>query len=368
MCQDHPFPYDLTSPYQRWREGVLGSPSTEVDPQRPGRFRIGRSTRVSSAGSCFAARIAEGLRTYGFDYHVVEPGPSWLSTEDRVAYNYGVYSARYGEIYTALQLAQLLERALGRFTPVEDLWEGPEGFLDPFRPRIQPRGFESAKELRADRESHLAAIKRLFRETEVFVFTLGLTECWRCVADGAALPVCPGRSRGRFDPARYRFGNLTVGETVESLERFLDAAFSLNPGLRVLLTVSPVPLAATMEDRHVLASTVYSKSVLRVAAEEIRRRHDRVDYFAAYEIVTATGNTPAYFETDRRSVTDPAVRHVLSSFFRNFTDEDPDTLRPVPASEAPEKFAPQPCDEDDLLARLEADSSVAIPTADGLGA
>ena len=53
----------------------------------------------------------------------------------------------------------------------------------------------------------------------------------------------------------------------------------LNPGVRVLLTVSPVPLIATYEPRHVLVSTTYSKSVLRVAAEQVMRRHDWVDFY-----------------------------------------------------------------------------------------
>ena len=35
------------------------------------------------------------------------------------------------------------------------------------------------------------------------------------------------------------------------------------PKLRILLTVSPVPLTATAGDDHVLLATTYSKSVLR---------------------------------------------------------------------------------------------------------
>jgi hypothetical protein len=257
-----------------------------------------------------------------------------------------------------LQLVQLLERALGEFEPEEDHWKGPGGFVDPFRPRIQPEGFATVEEMRAEREGHLRAVRQMVEEAEVLVFTLGLTETWRCVADGAALPMCPGRKHGVFDPERYVFSNLSLSETVEALERFLDLALSINPGLRFLLTVSPVPLVATMEERHVLSSTVYSKSVLRVAAEEVRRRRRNVDYFASYEIVTATGNR--YFEEDRRTVADAAVGHVLRSFFTHFSDEDPDTLKQVEVEGDVSLPDLRPCDEEELLDLIEADFSGSV--------
>ena len=58
------------------------------------------------------------------------------------AQGYGLYSARYGNIYTARQLRQLIDRAYGNFSPVEDIWTQPDGsVLDPFRPSVQPGGF-----------------------------------------------------------------------------------------------------------------------------------------------------------------------------------------------------------------------------------
>jgi hypothetical protein len=109
----------------------------------------------------------------------------------------------------------------------------------------------------------------------------------------------------------------------------------------VVLTVSPVPLVATMEDRSIIQSTTYSKSVLRVCAEEMRRRYDFVDYFWSYEIITATYNNDRYFEPDRRSVNELGVRHVMRSFFRHFAN--------LETAEATTE-AYDPCDEDVLYA------------------
>jgi hypothetical protein len=181
----------------------------------------------------------------------------------------------------------------------------------------------------------------MLRESDVFVFTMGLTETWVCAADGAALPLCPGAGIGTFDPDRYAFVNLTVDENVRYLEEFLQIAWALNPRLRVILTVSPVPLAATMEPRHVIQSTVWSKSVLRVAAETIRQRHAAVDYFPSYEIVAGAFDGVDGFEPDRRSVNSAAVDRVMRSFFRAYA---PDGEVPVEALLAP-AIVPKPADD-----------------------
>ena len=311
------FPYAGLPDFQIWSRAIEDRPAGFVDPQHAGRFTIDRATRIASAGSCFAQRIAERLRGSGYTYFVAEPGPVWESAEQRRKRNYGAYSARFGDIYTTLQLVQLARRATGSFEPSEPPWPLKGRFADPLRPRVEPGGFASIAVLEADRKQHLAAVRRMLAESEVFVFTLGLTETWVCTDDEAALPLCPGAGVGTFDAERYRFRNLSVAENVQYLDEFLQIARALNPSLRVIFTVSPVPLAATMEPRHVAQSTFWSKAVLRVAAEEMRARYDFVDYFPSYEIVMGFDGNDG-FEADRRTVSANAVDRVMHSFFRAY--------------------------------------------------
>jgi hypothetical protein len=229
---------------------------------------------------------------------------------------YGVYPARFGNIYTALQLWQLIERAYGRFEPHEPPWPQGGGWIDPFRPYIAPEPFPTVEALLKDRATHFASVRRLFETLEVFVFTLGLTEAWHSRHDGAVFPVCPGCRRGTYDPARYAFANHGVADVIAHLDAFLVRLREVNPQARVILTVSPVPLIATMAGRDVVQSTVYSKSVLRVAADEMARCYEFVDYFASYEIITSVGTT--YFADDRRSVTEAGVAHVMGAFAKTF--------------------------------------------------
>jgi hypothetical protein len=73
---------------------------------------------------------------------------------------YGVFTARYGNIYTSRQLLQLLRRAFDRFTPKEDVWvESPTKIIDPFRPSIQPEGFSSMREYRTARRISITSPK-----------------------------------------------------------------------------------------------------------------------------------------------------------------------------------------------------------------
>ena len=351
------FPYAGIAPSRNWRKGVSSVDRGAIDPQTSVRFTIDRKTKLASAGSCFALRIAEHVQRFGFTYIITEPGPPWLDAAERRANGYGEYSARYGNVYSTLQLLQLAQRSLGLFEPLEEAWPAGTAFVDPYRPTIQPDGFVSERELAADRAQHLAAVRRLWHETDVLILTLGLTEIWYDARDGAVFPVPPGRGGGIFDPARHRSRNLSIDENVGYLEDFLGLLWGVNPEVRVILTVSPVPLAATIEDQHVIVASAYSKAVLRVTADQIVRRHPQVDYFAAYEIVTGTGNNETYFAEDRRNVTEAGVNHVMSSFYRNYCGEELAEMTPVAraAASAPET---QPCDEDLLLDALARDTSL----------
>ncbi|MCW2411747.1 MULTISPECIES: GSCFA domain-containing protein [unclassified Sphingobium] len=305
-----------------WRRSVADCDPRSVDPVGEFPACIHPKTKVATAGSCFAQHIARYLRENGFNYYVTEPGHPILPETVRAKNNYGLFSARYGNIYTARQLLQMVERAYGRFSPQEDVWiEAEDVVLDPFRPSAQPGGFISELEMRLDREQHLAAVRTMLETLDVFIFTLGLTECWISARDGAVFPICPGVEGGTFDESRHIFYNQTVDDVVADMTRFLMILSRLNPKARVILTVSPVPLAATARrDQHVLAATTYSKSVLRVAADTLATRFDHVDYFPSYEIITGSFSRGGYYADDLRNVLERGVSHVMGLFMKHATD------------------------------------------------
>jgi hypothetical protein len=320
-----------------------------VDPVVEPKFRIARNDRIASVGSCFAQHISRALVGKGFNYLVTETAPATPGAQDE---NFGVFSARYGNIYTIRQLLQLFQRAYGLFEPKTLCWTTEEGrCLDPFRPQIQKRGFVSAGDVSEDRASHLSTVRLLFETCDVMIFTLGLTEGWANRQDGAVVPVAPG-VLGVDDPD-FAFANFSVTGMVEDLTQFISKLRVVNSGARVLLTVSPVPLVATYETRHVLVSTVYSKSALRVVAEAVAATMPDVDYFPSYEIIVGPQARGRYFAADARTVTPEGVEQVMSIFSRHYltneTRRRTDEVVKLPVDDAEiEKQYETVCDEEAL--------------------
>jgi hypothetical protein len=318
-----PHPYAALPAAAYWRRAVVEAP-LGADLVPPAFLRLSPQDRIATAGSCFAQHIGRHLAAAGFGYLVTETAHPIVPADLAREAGYGIFTARYGNIYTTLQLLQLIDRAYGRFVPVEAAWEsGDDVLVDPYRPTIQPGGFASMAELEADRARHLACVREAFETLDVFVFTLGLTEAWLSARDGAAFPLCPGVAGGRFDPAAHRFHNLRAAEVREQLGAFVERLRAVNPRARVLLTVSPVPLTATAAGEHVLAATTYSKAVLRVAAQEAADELPDVHYFPSYEIITGPQAEGRFYAENLREVTPAGVAQVMGLFLQTVAGVEP---------------------------------------------
>ena len=350
-------PYEDVADHQLWYRAVTWAPPGALDPVVRPRFEISHADRIATMGSCFAQHLSRHLVRAGLHYFVPEQAPAGMPADVARARQYGAFSARYGNVYTAAQAEQLVRRAYGEFTPDDEAWERSDGALaDPFRPLVEPDGFGDLSILQEDRIAHLAAVRSVLEQSDVLVFTLGLTEAWRSRVDGAVFPTAPGVNAGSYDPRLHEFVNFDVDEVRRSLSAFCDAIHAINPRLRLLLTVSPVPLVATYEPRHVLVSTTYSKSVLRVAAEAALDQFSFVDYFPSYEIISSASAARNYYQDDLRDVVEDGVGHVMRSFTKHYVSgqawsgprsSDLGDLWPIEPADTT-------CDEETVIAAIEA--------------
>src|SRR5205814_997770 len=87
--------------------------------------------------------------------------------------------------------------------------------------------------------------------------------------------------------ARYALRILDVHESIALLENAIAALTSM--AKKVLLTVSPVPLQTTFTGQDAVVANNYSKSVLRVCAQNLFMKYSNVDYFPSYEIALSAG-------------------------------------------------------------------------------
>lgn len=188
--------------------------------------------------------------------------------------------------------------------------------------------------MHADRAQHFGAVRHALETLDIMIFTLGLTEGWVSTIDGAAFPLCPGVAGGTFDPTAHVFRNLRTADVRAQIGAFVERLRALNPKARLILTVSPVPLAATASGHHVLPATIYSKSVLRAAAQEAAEDLEGVYYFPSYEIVTGPQARGRFFAEDLREVTEEGVEQVMRVFLRHAAGIEPEAVaRPSPTTE-----------------------------------
>lgn len=310
----------MNNPYQSlparsfWRPAVAEpDPLSIADVWTP-KFELGQDDVILTAGSCFAARIGPALLRFGMNWFNAEPAPPGLTAEERRARHYGTFSFRTGNIYTAAVLRQWLSWAFDPSSAPTTAWKQDGRYYDPYRPAVEPDGYASAREMLAAREHTLDAIRRAITGASCLLFTLGLTEAWQDRVDGTFYPACPGTVRGEFDADRHVFHNFTFAEVHRDLAAALASAHEVNPDLRVLLTVSPVPLTATATGDHVLTANTYSKSLLRAAAGQFAQEHDDVDYFPSYELITGAPFRSRFYADSLREVTPEGVEFVMRHF------------------------------------------------------
>lgn len=310
-------PYETLPEDRFWRSAVAERGALEITGLWKPRHRIGRRTRIVTAGSCFAQHFARALVARRYRWLDFEPGPAGLTPAQRKDYHYGTFSFRTGNIYTPRMLRQWLTWALTETPVPEEVWERDGRFYDPFRPGVEPGGFVSPDELYASRRETLAAIAAAVRGAQVFVFTMGLTEAWMNKATGVEYAVCPGTVAGAFDAEAHGFVNHGFGALMADMVASLRLMARANRRLGLLLTVSPVPLTATASGQHVLTATSHSKSMLRAVASEMVAAQPRVDYFPSYEIITHPAYRGRFFAPNLRSVLPEGVDHVMAQFFRD---------------------------------------------------
>mgnify|MGYP000703917205 CR=1 FL=1 len=352
-------PYDSAPERAFWRRAVsskdaktllIGNPPTWLD----------RTTRIVTAGSCFAQHIGRHLRSEGFLLIDAEPAPSVVPRPLWEQFGYGLYSARYGNIYSARQLLQLLEEALGRRSMRTIIWRDAVGrHYDALRPSISPGGLSSEEQIRTSRSHHLNRIAGALESADAFVFTLGLTECWIDTESGSALPSAPGVFAGSFELRKAAFHNFNYDEVLSDLEDACKLLWSVNSRMSILLTVSPVPLVATATGDHVVVASMHSKAILRAAAGALAVAHPQVTYFPSYEIIQTPPYGVRYFEPDLRSVSAAGIDAVMHQLFRD--SESTSTGDRLPASNSSEDDveASVICDEEALE---EIASQIDIPT------
>jgi len=170
-------PYTYLDKHAFWKNVIGNNSFYDLSDVSEG-IHINMSDKIATAGSCFAQHIGRFLNSNGAKYFEIEPAPKELTDLQAKERGYGLYTCRYGNIYTARQLYQLIQEAYGERSPTDAVWILNTRYVAALRPTIEPAGFITQQEVIQQRALHLAAVREMFNNLDVFIFTLGHTEAW----------------------------------------------------------------------------------------------------------------------------------------------------------------------------------------------
>jgi hypothetical protein len=258
---------------------------------------VSEGTKVSSIGSCFAEEILIWLNQNNFN--TVQPG--------------------WGMVYNPRNIKLIVKAALEyeTFSPSERLWDFGDGDIrTPYIKcqSLQPMFLGSNIEEALKKEEEIfQKFANVLKNIDVLIITLGQTEYWHFEGDKEypfyAAPWA-GIEGGK---EKHRFSNLTQSEVCSDLRETIDLLKKHNSNLKILVSVSPVPLVASTQKG--LSAYVYAgaaKSSLHSAVMEVVTDSEDVFYMPSYEIVMAEPHKS--FKDDGRHVLRTTVDKIMNTF------------------------------------------------------
>ena len=266
------------------REDPLPASAKSMERYRPLRIepqsvQITYADRLLLMGSCFADTIGEQLQAAKF---MAESNPM-------------------GVVYNPLSLLKLIDVALGDAELQESLYLEQEGLH--YHYELHGRcSAERKAALRKKIELGFEALRASLVNCSWLVLTFGSAEVYQLQQSGLLVANC------HKQPATlFRRRMLSCEEVVKACNRSLSNLRKLNPGLRTLLTISPVRYG------DCYLRNAVSKATLRLAVEALCEQKVVV-YFPSYEILLDDLRDYRFYADDLRHPSKWAARYIWQQF------------------------------------------------------
>ena len=237
------------------------------------------SDRIMVLGSCFAENIGERLHRGGL----------------------AVCQNPLGIQYNPLSLNRVMGYLSGTLSfQIDDIFEHQGRFRHwDIHGKLCGATFEDTARHVTDAIVHA---QPFLKEAHWLYLTLGSAHVWyrgdRPVGNCHKMP-----------SADFQRKRLSIDDSVMALQRLIQQARRLNPGLHILMTVSPVRYK-----RDGFIESQRSKSVLLLAIERLCHTTENVHYFPAYELIMDDLRDYRFFERDLLHPSDEAVDYIWDKF------------------------------------------------------
>src|SRR6266487_3968593 len=303
-------PTDLGGDYafQRLRQTWF---TPKIDPK----FTLRTDDKFYAIGSCFARGLERALANQKIAVESAAPEFAKLKPVAKGSTGLGFIN-KYNTFSILNELRWALEPAA--VFPVESIVQVTEStWSDPHtNPTLELAGFEETLE----RRWLMRNVTKRIINCRAVILTLGLVEVWRDIEADVYLNHTPAPSLLRTQRQRYEFHLTSFAQNWANLEaiHILLSRYG-HPDLRIVVTVSPVPLLNTFSTMDIVVANTYAKSVLRTVAQEWAATHENVDYFPSYEIVL-NSDRAATWEPDLRHVKGAGAQHIMELFVRHYLE------------------------------------------------
>jgi tetratricopeptide (TPR) repeat protein len=225
-----------------------------VDLNREPKF-ISKDTRFFTMGSCFARNLAGSLRNSG-------------------------YAAKHMEI------SEYINTTFANRVFVD--WLSGAEIDDAIRERIAellPPGWSKENTL------------QIIKDASVFILTLGVAPAFFDRATGDFVLPRPSALNSRVLAEKYRYRTTSVQENVDNVLYLINFVRSVSPKIKIVVTVSPVPLVASFEYESAVQADCLSKSTMRLVAHEVVHNSGISDivYWPSFEVFRWAGSNASNF-------------------------------------------------------------------------
>jgi len=245
-----------------------------------------KSTKIFTMGSCFARNISRKLQSLGLICENLEIAEQLNSSYANVA---------------------LVDYILGRNTSSSN------------NSRLE--------ELLGDAQNKEYLLNKII-DTNVLILTLGVAPVLFSRYDGSFVMPRPSRLTTRALADKYEWRTTTVEENVRNIKYVIESIRTISPGIKVVLTVSPVPLSVTFEFGSAICADSLSKSIMRVSADQLVRGNnlENIYYWPSFEVFRWVGSHNSNFfggdDGAEWHVTEGHVNEVMSVFAEYFSREN----------------------------------------------
>ena len=261
---------------------------TELTPEATDKPFTLQST-IFTAGSCFAEVMGQKL----------------------VEYKLAALVNPFGTIFNPVSLFHLLHASLkpqptfaGELVQRDDLWFAYD-FHSSFASKTQA-------DLLSCINQSLRHSAGFLQKAEVIILTFGTAVGYVHRASNQLVANCH-----KIPQSQFKKHLLSVSEITATFPLFYEALQKVNSQARIILTVSPV--------RHLKETIVGnsgSKSILRVACQELSTRYAAVEYFPAYELMLDDLRDYRFYKPDMIHPSEVAEDYIWQKFKATYFDSD----------------------------------------------